>query len=288
MRRFAWVPFAVALAAFALPFAAVSCDGLRAEPSGADLVLRTPPETTGRSPQRLDLGSLVVAYGGGLATAAFLAFALALLAALRPWDAGWPVLGTLTGLASLLFLKTRSAGGAEGAFDVEIREGAYLAFGAGLAGLAVGAAAWLREGRPEIRPVAPLAGALLVLFGYLYPSNGRAGIDTAYADTLNIREPWKAAFWLLPVVVATALLAQRRRLGAALAAFALGVFAVAGSEAAQAVWSGAGIGPVALLAGVTVGAAWAVAVQWAERRRPARLWLVAGIAVALGGWVLRP
>ena len=89
IRRVAPLAFALALVAFALPFATVSCDDARVEPSGADLVLRTAPETEGRAPEGMELGELVVAYGGGLATAAFLAFALSLLASVRMSRSGW-------------------------------------------------------------------------------------------------------------------------------------------------------------------------------------------------------
>ena len=66
MRRFTWVPFAVALFAFVLPFATVSCGELHVKPNGADLVVRTPPETEGSNPEGIDLGALVVAHGGSI------------------------------------------------------------------------------------------------------------------------------------------------------------------------------------------------------------------------------
>ncbi|HEX7256243.1 MAG TPA: hypothetical protein VF236_09980 [Gaiellaceae bacterium] len=288
MRRFLWVPFALALAAFVLPFATVSCDGMQVEPSGADFVLRTPPEATGPDRERLDLGGLVVAYGGGLATAAFLGFAFALLAAVRRWDGGWVVLGAAAALASLLLLQTRSAGEAEEVTDVEVREGAYVAFGAGAAGLALGAATWLRDGRPALRPAWPLVGALLIVFGYLWPFEGAAGVETAYVDTLDLREPWKAAFWAVPVAVGLALLARRRRADRRLAGFAVGALVVAGLEVAGDVWDRPGPAPLALLAGIVTLVGWAIAGQWSERRPPARAWLLAGVAVALAAWVARP
>ena len=83
-RRIVPLAFALALLAFALPFATVSCDESSVEVSGAELVLRIAPEPEGfAAPEGVELGELVVAYGGGLATAAFLAFVLSLLASVR-------------------------------------------------------------------------------------------------------------------------------------------------------------------------------------------------------------
>ena len=131
IRRVAPLAFALALLAFALPFATVSCEDAQVKASGAHLVLRTPPETEGRAPEGIDLGELVVAAGGGLATAAFLAFALGLLASARMWQSGWAPFAGVVGVAALVFLKTR--GGPENIADVDTQIGAFLAVGAGAA-----------------------------------------------------------------------------------------------------------------------------------------------------------
>ncbi|HZM19575.1 MAG TPA: hypothetical protein VFB87_09205, partial [Gaiellaceae bacterium] len=131
IRRLTPLAFVLALFAFALPFATVSCDDAQVEASGADLVLRSPPETEGRAPDGIELGELVVASGGGLATAAFLAFALGLLASARRWQSGWAPLAGAVGVAALVFLKTR--GGPENIAEVDTEIGAFLAAGAGAA-----------------------------------------------------------------------------------------------------------------------------------------------------------
>ena len=100
--------------------------------SGADLVLRTTPETEGRVPEGIDLGELVVAAGGGLATAAFLAFALGLLASARMWQSGWAPFAGVVEVAALVFLRTR--GGPEDVAEVDTQSGAFFAAGAGVAG----------------------------------------------------------------------------------------------------------------------------------------------------------
>ena len=102
IRRVAPLAFTLALLAFALPFATVSCEDAQVKASGAHLVLRTPPETEGRAPEGIDLGELVVAAGGGLATAAFLAFALGLLASARMWQSGWAPFAGVVGVAALV------------------------------------------------------------------------------------------------------------------------------------------------------------------------------------------
>jgi hypothetical protein len=152
VRRLASLLFTLALFAFVLPFAVVSCEDSRVEPTGADLVLRTAPETEGSIPEGIDLGELVVAYGGGLATAAFLAFALSLLAAVRGWSGGWAPLAALVGVAALVFLKTRG-GNPGGLVDVDARLGGLMAGGAGAAGMLAAAAAWLgkKGGPPCVR-----------------------------------------------------------------------------------------------------------------------------------------
>jgi hypothetical protein len=144
--------FAVALFAFVLPFATVSCDESSVEVSGADLVLRSAPETEGfAAPEGVELGELVVASGGGLATAAFLAFALGLLASARMWRSGWAPIAGAVGVAALIFLKTR--GGPEDIAEVDARIGAFLAAGAGAAAALAAGAVWLRDGRPPLRPL---------------------------------------------------------------------------------------------------------------------------------------
>jgi MYXO-CTERM domain-containing protein len=287
MRRTSTAAFAVALFAFVLPFATVSCGGLQVDASGADFVLRTPPETTGANAERFDLGALVVERGGGLATAAFLAFACAFLAGIKRWESGWLVFGSLIGLASLLLLDTRSAGSLGGAVDVDARFGAFLAFGAGAAGLIAGATNWLRKDSPEIHPVAPVLGASLIVVGYLYPTEGSAGLSFAYVDTLDLTEPWSAAFWALAVLVGIWLLARRRSVGPSLAGFAVGVLVVVGLEALRDARDLA-LAPLALLAGILVDVAWVISTQFAERYRPARLSLLAGVAVGLLCWFARP
>ena len=157
IRRVTPLAFALALLAFALPFATVSCDDARVEASGADLVLRTAPETEGRAPEGIELGELVVAAGGGLATAAFLAFALGLLASARMWRSGWAPFAGVVGVAALVFLKTR--GGPENIAEVDAQIGAFLAAGAGAAAALAAGAVWLRGGRPPLRPLAPVIAA---------------------------------------------------------------------------------------------------------------------------------
>ena len=297
MRRFAWVPFSVALLAFALPFAVVSCDGSRVEASGADLVLRTPPETEVPRSGGVELGELVVAYGGGLATAAFLAFAIGLLAAVRGWTGGWATLAGLVGVAALVFLKTRGNGsGPEGIADVDARLGGILAGIAGAVGAVIAAAQWLSgDRRPEVRPVLPVAAMALLLFGYLYPSDRTELISYAYADTLNLRRPWEGLFWVLPLVVGTLLLTRRKDLPRATAAFSVGVLAVVGADAGDEIlrlWREdalrPGVAPVAFLAGMVAAGLWAVGSEWRRLRRPALAPLGLGVALALVAWVAGP
>jgi hypothetical protein len=288
VRRFVWVPFAVALLAFALPFATVSCDGSSVEASGADLVLRTAPETQGR-PAQVDLGELVVSYGGGLATAAFLAFALGVLAAARPSSAGWAALGGLVGVAALVFLRSRDGEtGAQDVVEVESELGGFLAAGAGAVAAASAAAVWIGRGRPVLAPALPVAAAGLVLLGYLLPSERTPVYSFAYADTLNVRRPWEGAFWLLPVVLALLLLRKRSALPRALAAFSVGALAVVGADVADETWRlwrdddvRPGLAPLAFLAGIVAAGAWAVVAEWRQLRRPAPLPLVAGVGLAL-------
>jgi hypothetical protein len=293
IRRVTPLAFVLALLAFALPFATVSCDDARVEPSGADLVLRTAPETEGWAPQGMELGELVVAYGGGLATAAFLAFALSLLASIRMPRSGWAPIAGAVGVAALVFLKTR--GGAEDIAEVDARIGALLAAGAGAAGALAAGAVWLRGGRPALRPLAPVIAAGLLLFGYLFPSERSPLVVVAYADTLNVRRPWDGVFWLLPVVAGVLLLARRHTVSRTLAGFAVGVLAVAAADVADEIWglireenAQPGIAPPAFLAGIVTAGAWAITHEWRELRRPALLPLGAGVAVTLVAWLASP
>lgn len=295
IRRVTPLAFALALLAFALPFASVSCDDARVEPSGADLVLRTAPETEGRAPDGVALGELVVAHGGGLATAAFLAFALSLLASLRMWRSGWPPLAGAVGFAALIFLKTRGADGPDNIAEVDARIGGLLAAGAGAAGALAAGAVWLRGGRPTSRPLAPVVAAGFLLFGYLFPSERSPLVVVAYADTLNVRRPWEGAFWLLPVVAGLLLLARRHAVSRTLAGFAVGVLAVAAADVADEIWgllreddAQPGIAPPAFLAGIVTAGAWAVTNEWRGLRRPALLPLGAGVAVTLVVWLASP
>jgi hypothetical protein len=292
--RVAPLAFALSLLAFALPFATVSCDESSVEVSGAELVLRSAPETEGfAAPEGVELGELVVAYGGGLATAAFLAFALGLLATVRMWRSGWaPIAGTV-GVAALLFLKTR--GGPEDIADVDARIGGFLAAGAGAAGALAAGAVWLRGGRPSFRPLAPVVAAGLLLLGYLFPSERSPLVVVAYADTLDLKRPWDGAFWLLPVVVGVLLLARRHAVSRTLAGFAVGVLAVAAADIADEIWgllreddAQLGIAPPAFLAGMLTAGAWAITNEWRGLRRPALLPLAAGVAVTLAAWLASP
>ena len=295
IRRVAPLAFALALLAFALPFATVSCDEAHVEPSGADLVLRTAPETEGQAPEGIDLGELVVASGGGLATAAFLAFALSLVASVRMWGSGWAPLGGAVGVAALLFLKTRGTGGTEAIAEVDARIGGFLAAGAGAAGALAAGVVWLRVDRPPLRPLAPVAAAWLLLFGYLFPSERSPLVVVAYVDTLNLRRPWDGAFWLLPVVVGVLLLARRHAVSRTLAGFAVGVLAVAAADVGDEIWGllrehGAqpGIAPPAFLAGIVTAGAWVTTNEWRGLRRPALLPLGGGVAVTLLAWLAGP
>lgn len=308
MRRAAAGAFAVALFAFVLPFATVSCDDAQVEATGADLVLREAPETEGRTPEApddeepsledLDLGELVVAYGGGLATAAFLAFALSLLAAVRGWAPGWAPIAGVVGVAALLFLKTRGAGGRgpEGVAEIDARFGGILAGGVGAAGAVAAGAVWLREPeRPPLRPWAPVVAAALLLFGYLFPSERSPLIVAAYADTLDLRNPWDGAFWVLPVLVGVLLWSRRQEPSRTLVAFTVGVFAVVGADVADEIlqlWrdddAQPGVAPIAFLGGMATAGTWAIAREWAQLRRPAPIPLVAGVAIALVAWLVSP
>ena len=293
IRRVAPLAFALALFAFALPFATVSCENAQVEASGADLVLRTPPETEGRAREGIELGELVVASGGGLATAAFLAFALGLLASARMWRPGWAPLAGVVGIAALGFLKTR--GGPEGIAEVDTRIGAFLAAGGGSAAALAAGAVWLRGGRPPLRPLAPVIAAGLLLFGYLFPSERSPLAVVAYADTLNLRRPWDGLFWLLPVVAGVLLLASRHGVSRNLAGFAVGVLAVAAADVADEIWRlvreddvQPGIAPPAFFAGIVTAGAWAVTNEWRALRRPALLPLAAGVGVTLAAWLASP
>jgi hypothetical protein len=245
VRRFIWIPFAVSLLAFALPFATVSCgdrtERLTVEPSGADLVLRTPPETK-TVDGRVEVGQMVVEYAGGLATAAFLAFAVALIAARARWRGGWAALSALVGIAALLFLRSRDTGlsprgEADVGVSVDVRLGAFLAVGAAAVGVLAAGQAWLREeGRPSLRPLAPIGGAALLIFAYLLPSKFTEIVTTAYADELNVRRPWEAVFWLLGPTAAVILLARRRVITPRLAAFCLGVLVPMGVVTVRQLW----------------------------------------------------
>jgi hypothetical protein len=293
IRRLTPLAFVLALFAFALPFATVSCDDAQVEASGADLVLRTPPETEGRAPEGIELGELIVASGGGLATAAFLAFALGLLASARMWQSGWAPLAGAVGVAALVFLKTR--GGPEDIAEVDTQIGAFLATGAGAAAALAAAAVWLRGDRPPLRPLAPVIAAGLLLFGYLFPSERSPLVVVAYADTLNLRRPWDGVFWLLPIVVGILLLARRHGVSHNLAGFAVGVLAVAGADVADEIWGLArendvqpGIGPPLFLAGIVTAGAWAITNERRALRRPALLPLAAGAGVTLAAWLASP
>ena len=293
IRRVAPLAFALALLAFTLPFATVSCDDARVEASGADLVLRTAPETEGRAPEGIELGELVVAAGGGLATAAFLAFALGLLAPAGMWQAGWAPLAGVVGVAALVFLKTR--GGPESIAEVDTKIGAFLAVGAGAAAALAAGAVWLRGGRPTLRPLAPVIAAGLLLFGYLFPSERSPLVVVAYADTLNVRRPWDGVFWLLAVVVGVLLLARRHGVSRNLVGFAVGVLAVAAADVADEIWGlvreddvQPGIAPPAFLTGIVTAGAWATTNEWRALRRPALLPLAAGAGVTLAAWLASP
>ena len=286
--------FAVALLAFVLPFATVSCDESSVEVSGAELVLRSAPETEGlAAPEGIELGELVVASGGGLATAALLAFALGLLASARMWRSGWAPIAGVVGVAALIFLKTR--GGPEDIAEVDARIGAFLAAGAGAAAALAAGAVWLRDGRPPLRPLAPVIAAGLLLFGYLFPSERSPLVVVAYADTLNLRRPWDGVFWLLAVMVGVFLLARRHGVSRNLAGFAVGVLAVAAADVADEIWRllreddvQPGIAPPAFLAGIVTAGAWAVTNEWRALRRPALLPLAGGAGVTLAAWLASP
>ena len=284
--------------AFALPFATVSCDESSVEVSGAELVLRSAPETEGfAAPEGVALGELVVAYGGGLATAAFLAFALSFLAMVRGWAPAWAPLAGAVGVVALVFLKTRGTGGGAGEIaEVDARIGGWLASRGGLPqALSRPARSWLRGDRPPLRPLAPVIAAGLLLFGYLFPSERSPLVVVAYADTLNLRRPWDGAFWVLPVVVGVLLLARRRAVSRTLAGFAVGVLAVAAADVADEIWSlvredetQLGIAPPAFLAGIVTAGVWAIANELRALRRPALLPLGAGVAVTLVAWLASP
>jgi hypothetical protein len=296
MQRASAVAFAVALVAFVLPFATVSCDGAHVEPTGAELVLRSAPDEEGTPQQDFQLGDLVVAYGGGLATAAFLAFALSLLAAVRGWNGGWATLAGLVGVAALVFLKTRGGGEGEAIADVDAKAGGIVAAGAGAVGALIAGAAWLRgDERPRVHPVAPAAAAALLLFGYLYPTEHAPPLSVAYADTLDVENPWDGAFWLLPVLVGMLFLARREGVSRGMTALSIGVLAVVGADVADEIrhyWrdddARVGISPIAFLAGMITAAAWAIVGQWRQLVRPAFVPLAAGLAIGLAAWAASP
>jgi hypothetical protein len=306
--RFLWIPFGVALFAFVLPFATVSCDESRVSPTGADLVLRTAPETEGQAPpgtraeeptlEGFELGELVVAYGGGLATVAFLALAVSLLAAVRGWAPGCAPIAGAVGVAALVFLKTRGAGGRgpEDIAEVDARIGGILAAGAGAVGALAAGAVWLRgDDRPSLRPLTPVVAAALLLFGYLFPSERSPLIVAAYADTLDLRNPWDGAFWLLPVLVGILCLAKRHGISRGFASFSIGVLAVAAADVADEIWNAwredevsVGIASIAFLAGLGTAGAWTITDQWKQLRRPALVPLAAGLVLALVAWLASP
>lgn len=296
MQRAAAVAFAVALFAFVLPFATVSCDEARVEPTGAELVLRSAPDEEGTPQQDFELGQLVVAVGGGLATAAFLAFALSLLAAVRGWNGGWATLAGLVGVAALVLLKTRGGdGGVDAIVEVDAKAGGIIAAVAGAVGALVAGAAWLGgDEKPRVQPVAPVAALALLLFGYLYPVEHEPPLAVAYADTLDLEHPWDGAFWLLPVLVGILFLAKRQGLSRGTAAISVGVLAVVGTDVADEIghyWrddEAVGISPIAFLAGMITAAAWAIVGQWRQLVRPAFVPLAAGLALGLAAWVVSP
>jgi hypothetical protein len=297
IRRAAPLAFTVALLAFALPFATVSCDESSVQVSGAELVVRSAPATEGfAASEGVELGELVVAYGGGLATAAFLAFALSLLAMVRVWAPGWGPLAGAVGVVALVFLKTRGTDGGAGEIaEVDAKIGGWLAAGAGAAGALAAGAVWLRSDRPQLGPLAPVVAAGLLLFGYLFPSERTALLEVAYVDTLNLRRPWDGAFWLLPVLVGVLLLARRHAVSRNLASFAVGVLAVAAADIAHEIWDllredGAqpGVASIAFLGGIVTAGAWAVASELRGLRRPAPLPLAAGAAITLVAWLASP
>jgi hypothetical protein len=296
-RSAASLAFAAAMLAFALPFATVSCDASSVEVSGAELVLRSAPETEGfAAPEGVELGELVVAYGGGLATAAFLAFALSLLAMVRGWAPAWAPLAGVVGIVALVFLRTRGTGGGAGDIaDVDARIGGWLAATAGAVGVFAAGAMWLRGARPPLRPLAPVVAAAVLLFGYLLPSERTSFLEVAYVDTLNLRRPWDGAFWLLPVLVGIALLARRHGVSRNLAGFSVGVLAVAGADVADEIWdlvreddAQPGVAAIVFLAGIVTAGAWAVVGELRGLRRPAALPLVAGVALTLVAWLASP
>lgn len=273
MRRFAWVPFAAALAAFVLPFATVSCESSRVEPTGADLVLRTAPQTNG--PDGARLGSVVLAAGGGLATAAFLAFALAGIGSLRAWNGGWIVLAGAAGVLALVVLRTRGGGAGDGLVDVDASAGAFVAGLAASAGALAAIPAWLST-RPA-RPYAPAAGLVLIVAGYLLPAERTAVLDVSYADSLDVREPWRGLFWLLPVAAGVVIVARRSSIAGDLASVTLAVLAPCALITFHEVWRIArddrtelGAGPMLMLLGMALCGTWAaLAARTAPAARPA-------------------
>jgi hypothetical protein len=312
--RFLWVPFAVALAGFVLPFATVSCGDVKVEPSGADLVLRSAPEPECVGPDdtcpdeesasdfELDLGEFVVELAGGLATAAFLGFVFALVLARIGTRRGWTTLAAAVGVASLVFLGTRDYGLAgsgpdERAVVTESGAGYWLALGGGALGALAAGFGWIREGRQSLRPFLPVLGAGLLLLGYLLPWQPSEETSTAYADLLDLRHPWLALFGVLMVAAGLAVAARRRDVSPTLASLGLGILVPAGVAAAQWIWRDLrveglqpGLSQFVVLAGAAITSVFAARQLRSEERSDGvrGLFVLAGAVVLVGAAFVSP
>lgn len=273
MRRLTWLPFAVALFAFVLPFATVSCGQVSVEPTGADLVLRTPPET--QDPDDPGIGRVVVDFGGGLATVAFLAFAFALVASARDWGYAWVTLAGFTGVAALVVLKMRGGGGGGAVVEVDAGVGGFLAGLAGTAGAVAVLSVWTRKQR--VRANLPAAGLVAIVAGYIAPAWQTELLASSYADTLNVREPWRGLFWLLPIAAAASLVVRRDLLTRDLSTVALAVYGPTAVVTVHDLWRSSqddraepGPGPFLVLLGLGLSGWFALRARRGPTARPAR------------------
>jgi hypothetical protein len=172
-----------------------------------------------------------------------------------------------------------------------VEVGAVLAVVAGGLGTAAAATIWLREEHPTAPPVVPAVGAGLLLLGYLLPIVASGFPNGAYADSLNVREPWEAVFWLLAPAFGLALVARGRSPTTFLAGFALAIFVGGGAAVVHHVWTMRPfdelvLGPHVYFGGLVLSAA--SAIGHVQRRQLAAIVLpflvgavVSGVAVVL-------
>jgi hypothetical protein len=121
-----------------------------------------------------------------------------------------------------------------------------------------------------------VAGALLVLAGYLLPAQRSAVLSASYADSLTVRQPWTSAFLLLPVAASLVLLARRHEVTPDLSTVTLAVFGPTAVVFVYEIWMlwrdearQVGVAPFLMLGGIVLSAGWAFSARKGRAGRPA-------------------